>query len=479
MLGTTSILSGALLPCLLLPTSTDDAPAWGGFRGPNGTGSATSPALPDTLDPEKTLRWRTEVPGGYSSPIVTGDRVFLTAATGKKLLTLCLDRHTGEEIWQRELPFSGKRPGANSPAAPTPVTDGKAVYCLFNDFGVVAYDMEGEDLWEEPLGPFTIPHGMSSSPVLAGDLLLLQIDQDSGSWLSAYDKKTGKARWTVDRPGFTHSYATPAVCTPEDGPAQVIVSGSYKVCSYALADGELLWWVDGSAFMTKGVPLVVGSQCYLCAYAMPSTEAGLPNITQTFAEALAERDADGNGKISLAEFDHPGLKMAWSIFDLDDDGFFDEADWAYLASSCKPTGGLFAIDCRGRGDVSASHVLWKYDGRRGLPDCTSPVVVGDTIFLVKGGSLLSTFDTKSGELARMERICASDNYFASPVTGDGKVYTASLSGQLTVLSALREWEVLSATNLNEEVWSTPALVDGQVLVRSQKALYCFMVPEGE
>jgi len=462
----------ALLP-LLLFAPTDDPPQWGGFRGPNGTGVGGAHPLPETLDPDESLRWRTEVPKGYSSPIVTGKRIFLTAAEGEELLTLCLDRETGEEVWRREVPFDGKRPGANSPAAPSPVTDGELVVSLFHSFGMIAYDMDGEELWAQELGPFNIPHGMSSSPLLHGDLLVVQADQDSGSFLAAYDKKTGDLRWKVDRPGTTHSYTTPAIYLPEKGPAEIIISGAFKISSHSLEDGELLWWIEGSGFQPKAVPVIVGDRCIVCAYSLPSTEAGLPQITQTFEEVLEERDEDGDGLLSKKEYPHPMLVMAWFVFDLNDDGLFDKRDWEYLIASGRPTGALYAIRLGGRGNVTESHVLWKYDGRRGLPDIASPVVVGDTVFLVKSGGLFSAFDVKSGELSKMERIGDPDTYYASPVAADGKVITASYGGQLTLLSASREWEVLSVADLGEGIWSTPALADGQIIVRTQEAVYCF------
>ena len=172
---------------------------------------------------------------------------------------------TGETRWEREIPFDGKRVGANSSAAPTPVTDGERVYSLFHAAGLVAYDLEGEELWSVDLGPFEIPHGMSSSPVLHGDLLVVQADQDSGSFLAAFDRKTGEERWRVEREGVVHSYATPAIYAPEEGPAQVIVSGSFQIASYSLADGKKLWWVNGSAWQTKAIPLIDGNVCYVSA----------------------------------------------------------------------------------------------------------------------------------------------------------------------------------------------------------------------
>ena len=180
-----------------------EAPQWGGFRGNNGAGTASATRLPATLDPEGNLMWRVDVPSGYSSPTIAGKDLYLTGTDDKaKLFTLCLDAYSGEERWRKELAYDGKRPGQNSPAAPSPATDGERVYALFHHVGLVAYDKTGKELWKKPLGPFNIPHGLSTSPVLHGDLVILQVDQDDGAYLVAYDKLTGAERWRIARPSW-------------------------------------------------------------------------------------------------------------------------------------------------------------------------------------------------------------------------------------------------------------------------------------
>ena len=172
MSGTSVIMAAVSL------FSGGDSPQWSGFRGNNGTGVSSAEELPDTLDPELNLIWRSEILPGYSSPCIAGKDLFLTGSTGTKLVTLCLDAYSGEVRWQKEVDFDGKRPGQNSPAAPTPAADGEHVFVLFHSVGLIAYDESGKELWKKPLGPFNIPHGMASSPVLHGDLVILQVDQD-------------------------------------------------------------------------------------------------------------------------------------------------------------------------------------------------------------------------------------------------------------------------------------------------------------
>ncbi len=466
-------ISGAIAFASLILLSSGEEPQWSGFRGNNGTGVSTSKGLPEALDPETNLIWRTEVPTGYSSPSIAGKSLFLTAAEGPKLWTLCLDSYSGEEKWRKELDFDGKRPGMNSSAAPTPVTDGERVYAFFHHAGLIAYDARGEELWRKPIGPFQIPHGMSSSPVLHGDVVVLQVDQDVTPYLVAFDKKTGEEKWKVERPGVVHGYATPAIYVPKAGSAQVIASSSFQIAGFSVASGEKLWWVDGAAWQTKAVPVIDGERCYVNSFTGTTSEFMGPKKSGSFADLLKERDADGDGKIAKSEWNDEGVLQLWFLYDLDEDGLLDASDWEFAVATDSATGGLFAIDLTGKGDVTKSHVKWRIDDRRGLPDATSPLLYDGTLYLVKEGGILTAIDPESGAMAKQGRVGSPDEYYASPVAGDGKLYLASQSGQLVVVRAGREWEELAAHTLDEEVWSTPALVGGQVFVRSQKALYCF------
>jgi len=483
------LLSPPALPCAApappcapaaLPCALTGEPEWGGFRGPNGSGVALGARLPDALDPEVNLLWRRELPAGYSSPVLTDDYVFLTAAEGDQLLLLCCDRETGEEEWRVGFEYDGSaRIGQNSPAAPTPATDGEYVYALFHHLGLVAYDVDGNEIWRNDLdAPFLIPHGLSSSPVLHDGRVVVQIDQDAGSRLVCVDADSGETLWDVER-AVTHGYSTPSILDPAEGPTQVIVNGALRITSYDLSNGEVLWWVDGSAWQVKTVPVLHGELCLVNAYMVPSSEFGAPPMNQTFEELLAEHDANGNGTVSLDEWDIPVLRMAFPIFDLDKNGELDAGDYAFLVSAGKEVGALFAIRTDGRGDVTGSHVSWVYDKRRGMSDVLSPVVVGDTAFQLCAGGILTAFDVETGEVVKQERVASPDEYFASPVAAGARLLLASKGGQLTVVEARPEFEVVSTTDLSEDVWSGPAIAGNQVFVRSQQALYCFSAGGGD
>src|SRR5687768_7752154 len=234
-------------PALLLTAFSLSAIAadWPQFRGPNGAGVADAQRLPLDFGPAKNVLWRTELPPGHSSPVIAGDRIFVTAAEGGKrtdlapgrmideggkLLTICVDRRTGKILWRREAPRPRleKYQPTNSAASPSPATDGKNVYVFFGDFGLIAYNLDGTEQWKLPLGPFNNPNGHGSSPIVVGRLIVLLCDQDSSSYLLAVDKESGRVRWKVERPEVTRSYSTPVVLKPKSGSPELIIPGSYQ-----------------------------------------------------------------------------------------------------------------------------------------------------------------------------------------------------------------------------------------------------------
>lgn len=465
----------ALFSLPLASLASGDVPEWGGFRGTDGTGQLARASLPASLDPEGTLQWRVEVPSGYSSPVVAGKNLFLTGATKSKLVVLCLDPASGEQRWSKEFDFDGRRPGQNSPAAPTPVTDGEIVVALFHHLGLIAFDTTGKELWRVQLGPINIPHGMSTSPLLYGDLVVLQVDQDRAAYLVAFDKKTGKERWRTERAGAKHSYATPAIWAPNGGPAEVIVSGSFQTTGYSLDKGEKLWWVEGNGWQSKCAPVVAGKRCFVNAYSGSISEMGYPTLALSFEEALVQHDGDGNEKIGKSEYGDPQLHQLWFLFDLDEDGLLDQEEWEFGQAANDKKGGFFALDLGQRGAQAPGKLAWTLEGTRGVPGFTTPLVVGNTLFMIDDGGLLTSLDVSTGKIVRQERVGQPDEFFASPVAGDGKVYLVGKKGVLSVVTAESEWKELASHALEseEEFWATPSLSARAVFVRGTEALYCF------
>src|SRR5438067_4145982 len=186
---------------------------WPQFRGLNGSGLCPSCGqLPTEFGPQKNVLWKTGLPVGKSSPVLIGDRIFLTASDGDDLITMCLSRTTGKVQWRRSV--RAARREAQNPlnhrAAPTAVTDGKSVFVFFADFGLLAYDFAGKQRWQLPLGPFNSQHGVVGSPVYADGRVILVCDPDTDAYIIAVDADSGKIAWKKPR-DVINGYSTPII----------------------------------------------------------------------------------------------------------------------------------------------------------------------------------------------------------------------------------------------------------------------------
>ena len=463
---------------------------WPQFRGPGGLGVSDSARLPVDIGPNKGVAWKTEIPAGHSSPIVSGDRIFLTAGEGGqrsdaglnkvvdeggKLYTICIDRHTGRILWKREAPrprLERYQP-TNSPASPSPVTDGKSVYVFFGDFGLIAYDLNGRELWQHRLGPFNNVNGHGSSPVLVDDLLVLLCDQDTESYLLALDKSTGKVRWKVERPDVTRSYSTPGVLRVPGKATELIVPGSYQLASYEAKTGKKLWWITGLSWQPKSTPIIDGDIVY-AHWWENGGEADQPTHTPAFDEIAAKFDTNKDGKITAEEFaPDPRLQKGFANNDLGSDGFIDERDWNFYIARRAARNALLAVKTGARGDLTGSpSILWRM--QKFLPNVPSPLLYKDVLYLIKDGGILTAVDAKDGTILKQGRLTgALDTYYASPVAGGGHVYLLSQPGKLTVVKAGAEWEIVSSADFDEECYATPAIVGDTMYLRTRSALYCF------
>ncbi|MCA8958286.1 MAG: PQQ-binding-like beta-propeller repeat protein, partial [Planctomycetes bacterium] len=308
--------------------------AWNRFRGPNGSGIAVGDApLPSELGPNTTL-WKCPVGPGHSSPCVFGDAVFLTCAAGNRLETWCIDRVRGTVRWRTVVGVEQleKVHRVNSAASPTPTTDGERVYVYFGSFGLLCYDVHGNERWRRPLPQTRNQFGTASSPILAGPFLILLRDADRDSFLEALEPKTGKTVWKVPRRGFVASWSTP-VLWRRDRADELVVYGAFTLTGYDLRSGAERWSVPGLADEPCITPVLGGGRVYVTSYNMRINPEvlGLP----TFAKLLAECDRDGDGRIDRdeaarnksvlsrsdadGEGDHP-LRMFFRFLDADRDG---------------------------------------------------------------------------------------------------------------------------------------------------------------
>ncbi|HET9786910.1 MAG TPA: PQQ-binding-like beta-propeller repeat protein, partial [Pyrinomonadaceae bacterium] len=446
------------------PTRTNE---WPQFRGPNGTGVAEGFALPSEFSSTKNLVWKTPVPFARSSPVVTADRVFLTASEGDKLITLALDRKTGKLLWRRDVVRARHMPiyRANDAASPSPVSDGKNVFVFFGELGLISYGPDGKERWRAPLGPFNSFYGMGGSPVLAGNTLVMVCDQRTDSFIIAVDARSGKELWKKNRPNY-EAYSTPAIYKPKDGPAQVIVVGSNTVDSYSLDKGERLWWVSKIGSYPKGVPLLGTDMVYVMA------DGGEEPFLPPFEEML-KTDTNKDQKVQREEVksnaeatDHFG----W--VDANNDGAIERAEWDFVRNSTTSGHGLTAVRLTGQGDLTASNVVWRV--QKAYPNIPAPLIYRGVMYLMKEGGIVSSLDPASGQVLKQGRTPdALEAYYASPVAADGKIFMVSASGKVTVLKAGAQWEILAMNDLDEEVWATPAIAGNNLYIRTRNALYSF------
>jgi len=448
---------------------------WSRFRGPNGAGVAETTGLPAEIGPAKNVAWKTPLPPGHSSPILSGKRIFLTAVDGDKLLTIVLDRATGKILWQREAPRPRvlKIDRRNNPASPSPAVAGNRVFVFFADFGLLAYDLNGKELWRHPLGPFNNVYGMGASPMVVGNNVILVCDQSTGSYMIAVGAKDGRERWKVARPEARSGHSTPIVYKPARGPEQLLVPGSFLLTAYDPATGKKLWWVNGLSFEMKSTPVMNGDTVFVNGYGAPENEPGRHIKVQEFSEVLAERDANKNQRVEIAEAESDAmLKEYFPYIDLSGDGALDADEWAFLKAAMATTNSVLAIRAGGSGDMSAQNVRWQY--QRAVPQLPSPLLYQGVLYMVNDNGIVTSFRPDSGEVIAQGRIeGAHDNFYASPVAGDGKIYLISLSGKVAVLKAGGKLETFSVGDLDDMCTATPAIADGHIYIRTRSALYAF------
>jgi outer membrane protein assembly factor BamB len=463
--------------CLLLSAVPSlHATDWPRFRGPNGSGVSDAGALPAELGPERNVIWKTAVSAGYSSPVLVGDRIFLTATEGDKLLTLGYRRSDGRELWRREAPRPRKETldRRNLPAAASAAADGRQVVVFFGDYGLVAYDLEGQERWRTPLGPFENVYGMGASPILADGLVVLVCDQSQGSFAAAFDAKTGRERWRVPRPDAVSGHSTPVVNAGPGVASEIIAPGSLRMDVYDAATGAVRWWANGLPSEMKSGPVLGDGAVYVVGYASPLNEPGQNPKLPPYAEWRAARDADKDGRVTKAECDEV-IGKYFDFIDLDKDGAVSEAEWKKNQASMGAQNGLLAFRLGGRGDVTESALLWRY--QRSVPQLPTPVLYRGVLYMINDGGILTTLDPGTGSVLKQGRLReAQDQYYASPVAGDGKVYFISRTGIVSVLRAGPEPAPLFTGELGEEVAATPALADGRIYVRTASSLYCFGIP---
>lgn len=439
------ILSSLAILCAVGASAfVADTENWGYWRGEGSRGMAAGDAPLVWSDTENVL-WKVAVPGkGNSSPVIWGDKIFITTAIptgsapkpapapkkaapnqpGRKFNpmgnqpppaeqnfdVLCYDRKTGELLWQKTaktaVPHEGFHSTYGSFASNSPVTDGERVYAFFGSRGMYCYDMEGNLVWEKDFGvqmKMRMAFGEGMGPVLSGDRLILVFDHEGDSFMAVLDKNTGDEIWRVSRDEGS-TWAAPLV-VDYNGQKQIVVNGTKKVRSYDFETGKLIWECGGLG-------------------ANP-----IPHPVQ-----------QGDLVLVMTGYQNPNL----------------------MAIKLGRTGDLTGTDA----------VVWSQT--KGNSYTASPVLYDNKLYVLTDNGMISCYNATTGEpYYHQQRLPKTYNFKASPVGANGKLYLASENEDVIVLRMGEKFEVLATNTMPDEMFiASPAIVGGDLFLRSQKYLYC-------
>jgi outer membrane protein assembly factor BamB len=432
-------------PARAIPAATPETGSWPSFRGPRASGIAEGQNLPDRWDGAKgeNILWRTPIPGlAHSSPVVWGNRIFVTSAVSsnpaatfrpglygdgdasddrsvQRWTIFAIDKTTGKTLWERvahEGAPVDKRHIKSTYASATPVTDGRIVVASFGSQGVHAYDVDGNFLWKLDLGHLnvgaydipTFEWGPASSPIVWNGMVMLQCDTQDDSFLLAVKADTGETVWKTPREELP-SWGTPTVAMTASGP-QLVTNASNFIRGYDPGTGKELWRLGGSSKITAPTPV------------------------------------------------------------------FDEGVFV-VASGRGPERPIFVVKPGARGDVtlangktSSDAIVWSRTGRG--PYMPTPLVYKGLVYVLANNGLFDVYNLKTGEEVYRQRLAPVGNGFsASPVAADGKIYLTNEDGDMLVVTAGPEFKQIAANSMGELAMATPALSDGVMYVRTARSLF--------
>jgi outer membrane protein assembly factor BamB len=384
------------------------AQEWTRFRGPNGSGISHAKTIP-TKWADADFNWRIELPGvGHSSPVLWGEKIFLTSCDEKagKYFILCLDTEKGRVLWQKEssiTPYPKNR--ANAFASSTPTVDAERVYVCQTDHAhnlLLAFDHRGEKVWERDLGTFAAQHGAGVSPMLYEDMVILPNEQDGASFLLAVEARTGQTRWQTPRKTVEAAYSTPCVYQPKNGPPSLIFNGhAHGISAIAPDTGKVLW---------------------------------------EFAEAFDKRSVSS-----------PVL-----------------AGDCLIGSCGSGGGGNYVVAVRPGDPAKNKPPERAYEIRKSAPYVPTSICVGGLLFLWSETSIVTCVQAGTGEVKWQER--AGRDFFSSPVCVDDRLFCVSKSGEVVVIPATGRFEVLARNTLGELTHSTPAVAGGRMYIHTSQHL---------
>lgn len=444
------------------------------FRAQMGIYDAAGNRVPETFTDAAARAWSVPIASGISTPCVVGEQIVLTTFDDQRqeLATVALSLRDGQQLWRQVCPTTTIEPfhPTGSPASSTPATDGERLFVFFGSYGLLCYDLDGKLLWEHRMGPFQDEFGASSSPVIAGDFVILNEDHDVGSYLIAINRQTGKQVWKTSRADFTRSYSTPVIWE-HDGEQELVVAGALKLIGYDLSTGDVRWWVDGLSRIVDSTPVVANGQLYLATWTPggdPESRISMPE----FAEALKLYDTNDDKLVQKTELSEGPVLQRFFRMDLDQDEALSKPEWdKHRDVFDRAQNVAMAISPGGRGDITRTHVKWTY--QRGLPTVPSPLVYRGSMYMVKDSGIITVLDARTGELQYQGRAAGRGNYYASPVAINGTVCFVSERGVLTMLNAGSKWNLAGSHDFEQRILATPVVADGRLLIRTDEALHCF------
>jgi outer membrane protein assembly factor BamB len=450
---------------LFLLASISTAQEWSRFRGPNGSGVSADTGFPTEFNKSKNLIWRTPVRPGKSSPVLTHRHVFLTAHENGKLFTQCFDRETGKLLWERSVDRARVEPAhtLNHPAAITPVTDGEMVYAFFPEYGLVAYDANGKERWKAPLGPFSNENGHSSCPIIAGDNVILVLDQMLDSRIMAFDRRNGEIRWNIAREELD-GYATPLLYQPTGGTAAVITASRGQLGAHRVDNGKRLWSWNKLSPSEVASPILVNDTLFTFGY---GNDSATP-----FSVPLRKYDRNGDAKLTPDEYGEDAYLRGVGLFVGNMDGIVTQEEFDFRQTLSGGPSSLVAIRLGADAAVTPRE-SWRYE-KSFVAVVPSPLYYEGVLYVLKNGGLLTSFDPKTGSVRKAGRVAgALGAYSSSPVAAEGRIFIASEEGKVAVLKAGAEWDVMHINDLDEGCYATPALAKGSIYLRTNDALYRF------
>jgi outer membrane protein assembly factor BamB len=447
---------------------------WPQFRGPAGTGVAPDDQRPPTqFGLDKNVKWKVPVPPGASSPVVAGNKLFLTAHDGDKLVTIAYSRTDGKELWRKEAPAKQielyfKTEG--SPAASTPATDGERLVVYFGSCGVLCYDLAGNERWrhELPVAVTNNDFGTGSSPVIADDKVVLQRDQREDSKVIALDLKTGSMAWEAKREGFKTAWGSACVWDTPGG-KQVVVAGTTRLMGYDLKTGKERWTIGGFPALPCTTPVVADGKLIYAGWA---PGGGADFKFPAFDDLLEMAGEKQQGYLTKAGSEKTFLKGFFDSNDTNKDGKITRDEWdAMIKFMSSGKNRAVAVNPGGSGDITKTHVAWSVE--KGVPYVPSPLVYKGLMYTVNFGGRLSAFDVKTGaEVYDAEQVGLT-NVYASPVAANGHIYLCGLDKTVVVVKAGEIPQKVFTTKLDDRIVATPAIADHTLYIRTNQTLFAF------